>query len=568
MAVFYGYSSTNSNYIGRLEMWESATDEVANTSTISWTFKVYRGDNYNSSYDRNTGNNFTLTVDGSQRYSSNSFRAWMGANGMYESTANTWCSGSFTIDHEDDGSKSFTATAKYWSTTSDSIGTSSKPLTVSGTFTCTSFARAATITATNTEMGGHSVITINKETEAFYYRLRYSFNGLTGVIAEKQWGAIIWFYPEIADFAPYCTDAKSKPCTIYCETHSSDGTLIGTTSTTITVTVPSSLAPNLSVASALVDGFNGYYLQNKSKVRLTFTASGQYGATISKRTVNNTSVSSPWTSGVLTSSGTVTYSCAVTDSRGYSKSVSVSITVQAYSNPSLSGVSVFRATSSGSASDTGTYISAKATANYASVGGSNSATLKYQYRVKGGSWSSATTMTSGTAVVFGGGNISNTSSYEVLLTVTDSVGNSAQTTITVPTSTVMLDFRPNMDGMGIGAYAESANTLSINPNWNVTAGMLNVKSSTIYDSGVNATTYSFTLPTFDASRFEAWLVITRYGLYLLTYGGTNIGLICEPISVASTQIGNPTVTPSYSAGSNVVTLTFGRTMYGGIKVIG
>jgi hypothetical protein len=105
MAVFYGNSSTNNKYIGRLEVWESATNIVANTSTISWTFKIYRNDSY-SSYNRNTGNHFTLKVDGSSQYTSSSFSVNM--NGATsEGSATQIANGSFPVDHDDDGAKHF-----------------------------------------------------------------------------------------------------------------------------------------------------------------------------------------------------------------------------------------------------------------------------------------------------------------------------------------------------------------------------------------------------------------------------------------------------------------------------
>lgn len=465
MAVYYGNSSLNSNYRGRLEFTETV-DTSANTSTIAWTFKIYRSDGYSSSYDRSTGNHFTLTIDGSQIYNNTSFTVTM-RNATSEANAWLCCSGSFTVAHNADGAKTISFSAKYWNTNSDSIGSASSPLTVSGTHTCTTIPRASSVSASSTTLGNATTINILRASSSFTHTLIYSFNyGAWTNIATGVSTSYTWTPP--ITLANNCTNAKSAPCTIACITYNGN-TEIGRSYADITLTVPSSAAPTLSVASAVVDGFSGRYLQGRSKCKLTFTASGQYGASISTRTVNGSAISSPWTSGILTSSGTVTYTCAVVDSRGYSKSVSVSISVDAYSVPTLSGVSVFRCDSGGTAADDGTYISAKATANYSSVSGTNTATLTYQYRVKNGTYSAAVTMTSGTASVFGGGNIAITSSYDVLIKVTDSVGNSAQTTITIPTSTVMLDFRPGMDGMGIGAYAEEANKLKINADWLIDA---------------------------------------------------------------------------------------------------
>jgi hypothetical protein len=378
-------------------------------------------------------------------------------------------------------------------------------------------------------MGDHSVITINKEADAFYYRLRYWFNGKSGVIAEQQWGAVKWFYPEIADFAPYCTDAKSRVCTIYCETHSSDGTLIGETYTYITISVPSSLAPTLSVSTALVDGFNGNYLQNMSKCRLTMTATTQYQATVSSYTINGlTNAPNPYTSAVITESGSKTYTVTEYDSRGFSASITTqAINVLPYSLPSMTNITITRCLQDGTPATNGTYLSVYAKANYANISG-NSASMSVAWKLTtASSYGTAVAVPSETATIVGGGNILAQRAYNVKLTITDTVGNTVDAVLTIPSDSVSINERAGNKGVGIGTYADEDNAFKVNTDWMVYMGGLRlaallpnptrIADSTnlnsiikygFYKSGSNASVatltncpadYAFTMVVYDAS---------------------------------------------------------------------
>ena len=69
------------------------------------------------------------------------------------------------------------------------------------------------------------------------------------------------------------------------------------------------------------------------------------------------STESSFTTGFLTTSGTITFTAKVTDSRGrVSDAKTVSISVEAYAAPSFTDYSSQRAISDGTANDDGTYI--------------------------------------------------------------------------------------------------------------------------------------------------------------------------------------------------------------------
>lgn len=136
-------------------------------------------------------------------------------------------------------------------------------------------------------------------------------------------------------------------------------TQIGSTSSkTATVqTTSANSAPTLSgftfedsyTTTKNVTGNNQLFIQGYSTLKVTpGTAAAKNGASISSYTAscNDVSVSSSTASaitiGKIAKSGSVTVSLTVTDSRGYTASVSKTITVIAYANPKLSSVTLRR----------------------------------------------------------------------------------------------------------------------------------------------------------------------------------------------------------------------------------
>ena len=473
MAVFYGNSTTNSNYRGRLEMWESATDVANNTSTISWTFKVFRADNYNSSFDRSYGNNFTLIADGSARTSPSpytNFRAWMGTNGRYESTANTWTSGSFTINHNADGSKSFYFEAKYWNTDSDSVGSSSKPLTVGGTFYCTSFPRASTVYPNYTEvtLGNTVGINVTRASSSFTHFIYWRFDAShTGTIGTNVTTYTEWT-PNLATFAPLITQSSTHAVTVVCDTYNGN-TLVGSSTCAVNLRVPQTAdtLPTLNVAYSPVNGFRGHYLQGYSKCQFTMTATAKLGATIASYRINDvTTTANPYTTGVLSGTGSITYNVTAYDSRGFSSTtVPVTITVDAYFLPRMEDISVYRCTSNGTASSSGTYLRCYAKAVYASVA-DNSASMSVTWKkATDASYGTASTLQSETALIVGGGNISVQYAYSVKLTITDTVGNTVDVVLTIPSDSVAINAKKNNKGVAVGAYAIDDNIFKVNSDW-------------------------------------------------------------------------------------------------------
>ena len=181
----------------------------------------------------------------------------------------------------------------------------------------------------------------------------------------------------------------------------------------------------------------------------------------------------------------------VTDSRGRTATASTSISVVAYSAPAFSATDAFRCVAAGTASDTGTYISAKATGTFSSVSNKNSMTLKVQYALStSGAYSTAVTLTNGTASIIGNGSIDINYSFKVKFTLSDQF-NTIEKVLNVGTAAFTVFFRQGGNGVAIGKVSERANAVEINPDWDIYHGSTKLNGTVpISRGGTGATSAS------------------------------------------------------------------------------
>lgn len=151
---------------------------------------------------------------------------------------------------------------------------------------------------------------------------------------------------------------KSFTGTFAVTTYSGSTQIGSTSSQTATVqTTAANSAPTLSgftyedsySTTTNITGNNQLFIQSHSTLKVTpATATAKNGASISNYTASCNGVSASNTSGAaitvgkIAKSGSVTVTLTVTDSRGYTASVSKTITVIAYAKPKLSSVTLRR----------------------------------------------------------------------------------------------------------------------------------------------------------------------------------------------------------------------------------
>ena len=288
------------------------------------------------------------------------------------------------------------------------------------------YAKSSARVTSSVEAGSASTVTfINPYLSNVYHVVDWRF-GTKVKSTTTAVGASSTSYTIPLSWLTVIPSATSGTATVSVTTYSYGGQEMGTDTYSFTITAPSAAVPTLSLAAARINNSVpsswGIYVQGQSGVTITATAAGYQGSTISSYTISGgatgTQSSNVFTISTIYSSGSITYTVKVTDSRGRTATASTSISVVAYSAPAFSATDAFRCVAAGTASDTGTYISAKATGTFSSVSSKNSMTLKVQYALStSGAYSTAVTLTNGTASIIGNGSIDINYSFKVKFTL-------------------------------------------------------------------------------------------------------------------------------------------------------
>ena len=433
-------TTSNSGIKSRIE-WSAVQDINANTSTITAKGILYWTSNLQT---WGTGT-YYMSIDGVQ--GSNTVYAEISYNSNTVVITYTR-----TVSHNADGTKSLVLDFS-----GGISGTTLTSIDCQGTITLDTIPRASSFSIlSSVNMGSNLSVTISRASSSFTHNVTLTFNGQT--VSASNVGTSATLAVPIG-WASQIPNATSGTGTVTVTTKNGS-TTIGTTSKNITVAVPSSVVPTLTLATALVTGYNGLYLQGVSKCKLTGTAAGVYGSTIKSISYSGagyTGSGTTYTTGVLNVTGDITFTATATDSRGRTVTKQAKITVIAYSKPSISNYSAQRCNSSGALQVDGTYLSVRATFSCASVNGKNAVSCNVSYKKSTASaWSGTTALTSNTAKVIGGA-ITLNEFWQVRFVVQDSVGTSlslSPTTVTVdiPTSAYRAVF--GEDRSGFGQYPE------------------------------------------------------------------------------------------------------------------
>ena len=349
-----------------------------------------------------------------------------------------------------------------------------------------SYGNAASPAASNGNFGHAIPISITGGSSGATYTVTVSCAGNTETLQTQGGATIINWTPDLTTYGALLPSSRSATATISVETFYGTSSR-GTQSTQIVVSfLESDVMPvtasgwfahapyNESRATSIAK-----YIEGISRSAVTFDSTKitlRYSATLAYYSVQCGSslvTTSPYRTPVLVGQTTVTV--IVTDSRGFSASETYTVTPFAYTDPSLTNATVLRCNSGGAPADDGTYFSAVATAVYSSVDGSNSVSMSLYYRSIGGSYGSATAMTSGTAVLIGGLNPD--LGYEIKIVITDTIGGSGEITRTIRSQVWAMRFRPNGDGVAFGMSPQIDKRLELPDNWKLAIGNTTLSES-------------------------------------------------------------------------------------------
>ena len=373
----------------RFGWWQDSQSIANNSSVVGWHLQlVTSGGSISSSASKS----WNVTVNGSNY--SGTCTIGIGTN-----STKTLASGSTTIGHNADGTKTFSFSFSLQFDINYSgvgwIGTKSG----SGSGTLSTIPRTSSVSSTNANIGENITITINRASSSFTHTLTYSFCNLSGTIASKTSStSVSWTLP--TSFYAQIPNSRSSWGRIICDTYSGS-TKIGSSECRFDVYVKESTnKPGISATVVDVNdttkaltGDENKLIKYYSKVKFSITSSPKNNAGTKSININYNGKNftggsgNSWTdyfSDVVSGS----YRCSVTDTRDFTTSVDISKTLINYVKITCA-MTVSNPTASGECTLTisGNYFNG-------SFGSTNNS-LTVQYKQNGGNWTNATATLNG-----------------------------------------------------------------------------------------------------------------------------------------------------------------------------
>lgn len=430
----YKSSKDSKGYTLILEVTQKSQDITNNKSVVSWALKMSNdGARFSTS-----SNKITVSINGTKV--KDNVTTAIDMTDSYTQTITIY-SGTATITHNADGSKSIAVSASFTPSSTASYMPTSKSL--SGTFALTTIPRASSVTATDSNIESATSINISRASNSFTHNLSYSFEGLTGTIATGIATSYGWTIP--TSFYAKIPNAQSATCTVTCDTYNGS-TKIGSKTTTFKVSVD--VEKNRPEVSATIADVNAKTLaltgnENKlikyfSNVSVSLTATAKNNATISSKNIVCGDGKTLTEDGVINAVESGKFTANATDSRKISGSESYTLEMIDYIKLTLNPTFYRTQPTNGE-------VGLKYNGNYFNdtFGAvANTLNLKYRYKIKGSddnSWSAYTTLTpvikentysNGTEPIIIGSNFDYKKEYVFEIVATDKIYSNDEITIT------------------------------------------------------------------------------------------------------------------------------------------
>ena len=325
--VYSTYAKSSRLYVS----WSQTGQSVSgNYTNISWTAGIIVGGS--NKWYSNAVKITSVYINGS-KVSSGGTYSNLTSNGTYQKL-----SGTATIPHNADGTKTFSVSISGWFYEQGSPSGSNS-------FTLTTIPRVSDLSLDKTSVPADEKTTVTatatKKSTSFTDTITVKLGDYTQDITSgtaftipKDWMNAI--------------SGTSAVATVTVTTKSGS-TTIGSKSVNLTVTVPDEVIPSISdvaVTEAVTDVQNafgsGVYVSSLSKLNVKISASGVYGSMISSIATTFNGIlyeGAEFQTAPISKSGTLQMNVTVTDSRGRKYTTSKPITAYAYSSPIITNVS-------------------------------------------------------------------------------------------------------------------------------------------------------------------------------------------------------------------------------------
>ena len=443
-SVYSGYAKSSRLYAS----WKQTSQSIArNYTDVSWTAGIIVGGGnlWYSNAVKITG----VYING-VKVSSGGTYSNLTSNGTYQKL-----SGTARIYHNDNGEKSFTVSIYGWFYNyGDKSG--------STTFELTPIPRVSDLSVDKTTVPADGTTTVTATATKKYSGFIDTIVVNLGDYNQEVTSETAFTIPEEWINAISGTSAVATVTV----TTKSGSTTIGTKSVDLTVTVPDSVVPVINgvsiteAVSAVTTAFGDRFVQNLSQLNVAIDASGVYSSTIKSysTTIDGvTYIQQAFTSNVIKTSGTITATVKVTDSRGQTESTTVSINIIEYTLPTITAMSYIHCDADGTQNSNGTSTKVTISGKVYPVEEQNTKALKLKYRAMSEETYTerAVTISDWTFTVdVIINNTDPTITYEYIAELTDKINESTPETYRITTGIVVISRRAGGKGVTFGGEAE------------------------------------------------------------------------------------------------------------------
>lgn len=546
-----------------LKCWEDSYSIENNTSRMYW----WVGIRSNTQYHNHQGlsEHYKVVVNGSTVHDASHTVSC--GSGQTVGIAD----GYTTVSHNADGSKSISVSASF--SCDNTSYYAPRTGSCSGSLTLTTIPRASSISIDSPSIECGNTININGSSASknFTHKIYATWNGKTSELVTIASGTTTpsFSYTIPTSWEKDLPNSTSGIATFTLETFSGSNS-VGSKSVNATIKVRSGVVPSIGTISisdtnSICTGI-GQYVQSQSRLKFSIATSGSQGSTVtsvSTKFEGQTYNSSSFTTGTVQGSGTLSYVITVTDSRGRTASKSGSVTVSAYSSPSLTNVTARRANSSYTVDEaSGTYALLHFKVGFTSLTGNNATSFYIQYRASGASsWTKINSWDNNYTLEqdYKAGNLftSTTSTYEIAFGVKDSfMSDYSWKVVTVTPTYTLINF--GKDGKSLtffGQDCNSANTLTINGDLAINSVKENTSSTKLLVANGSTVMYRDWNKLVNSIKSAMYPVGSVYITYNNVNPGTFLGGTWERFGQGRTLVGEGTG----NDGSTSMSFTTGAT---------
>ena len=447
------YSASIRNGTGtiHLEIRQESQSIANNTSTVYYNLYIQGKGGYGFWNKYHTGKT-SVVINGSTVHNQTG-RDFDIRNGGIQQLA----SGTTSVKHNEDGTKSFSFSASLWS--------SSATGSVSGNFTLSKIPRKSDFYVKNENGSGITrfyagdkiKVEINKKVSSFTHTLSIKYLNKEETLISKTSSSTIYYSNSNKIMENYMKNLRSMPIDFVLNTYDGN-TRIGYVVKRLTIDVPSSAGPvinSVNVTEANQNKINiigsSPFYQLLSDLNVITNASGKYEASIKNISVSLGNLSKSGSNVILDNvnlKGDQNIKVTVQDSRGFSASTTKTINLSPYNLPNISFFNAYR-------TETNTkYASARIALTSTVIDNKNPLEVKVDVAEKdSNSWRNVYSATVGNgafnSTISLGGGFDDFKAYDVRLSIADKFKRH-QAISSIPTTSQSLVIGANKPVVGVG----------------------------------------------------------------------------------------------------------------------